>query len=149
MEPDITTTSSHALMDWHHIALLKRNVIHLNHLHMGSCMVDAGSHQVSLQFFDTSPILMKKLRPMFLFTMISFIFYFNIETADCIWEPWSEWSTCSQSCDGGTQLRTRTLVAPERNGGECSGESFEQQDCNTEICPAGIDIIMSKYFKNG
>ena len=72
--------------------------------------------------------------------MMSSIFYFNIETADCIWESWNDWSTCSQSCDGGTQLRTRTLVAPERNGGECSGESLEQQDCNTETCPAGIDI---------
>ena len=78
--------------------------------------------------------------------LMSFISYFYIQTEDCIWESWNDWSTCSQSCEGGTQLRTRRLVAPERNGGECSGESLEQQDCNTEICPAGIDIKNVKIF---
>ena len=80
---------------------------------------------------------------------MSFILYFYIQTADCIWESWNDWSTCSQSCEGGIQLRTRRLVAPERNGGECNGESIEQQDCNTEICPAGIDIKCQCIFKMG
>ena len=30
----------------------------LNHLHMGNYMMDARSHQVSLKFCNTSPILM-------------------------------------------------------------------------------------------
>ena len=81
--------------------------------------------------------------------MISFILHFHIQTADCIWGSWSDWSTCSQSCEGGIQLRTRRLVAPERNGGECNGESIEQQDCNTEICPAGIDIKCQNILRMG
>ena len=81
--------------------------------------------------------------------LMSFILYFHNQTADCIWGSWSDWSTCSQSCEGGTQLRTRRLVAPERNGGECNGESIEQQDCNTEICPAGIDIKCQNILRMG
>ena len=72
--------------------------------------------------------------------MIIFALYFHIEIADCIWGSWSEWSTCSKSCGGGTQLRVRRVANSETKGGKCAGEPSEEQDCNTDICPAGIDL---------
>ena len=72
--------------------------------------------------------------------MIIFASYFHIEIADCIWGSWSKWSTCSKSCGGGTQLRSRRVATHETKGGQCSGESEEEQECNTDICPAGIGL---------
>ena len=58
------------------------------------------------------------------------------------WSEYGHWSDCTASCDGGTQMRTRTCTNPEpANGGaECDGEDHESQDCNTEACP-GIHMI--------
>ena len=67
-------------------------------------------------------------------------FYFYI--ADCKWAGWEEWSTCTKSCGGGTQLRTRIVETYQNAGGNCSGESLEEQECQTEICPLGIKIII-------
>ena len=80
--------------------------------------------------------------------MIIFALYFHIEIADCIWGSWSEWSTCSKSCGGGTQLHFRRVATYETKGGQCSGESEEEQECNTDICPAGIGLDkMYKHFE--
>ena len=45
---------------------------------------------------------------------------------------WSEWSSCSASCGGGTQTRTCTNPAPPYGGADCSGPS--SQSCNTQSC---------------
>ena len=62
---------------------------------------------------------------------------FNGRSASCF-EPfpvnggWSDWSTCSVSCGGGTQTRTCTNPAPANGGSPCSGAS--SKDCNTQAC---------------
>ncbi|MBI4699452.1 MAG: thrombospondin type-1 domain-containing protein, partial [Nitrospirae bacterium] len=54
---------------------------------------------------------------------------------DCVVSNWSDWGTCSASCGGGTQARTRTIVTPPATGGaECPALS-EEQSCNTHACP--------------
>jgi len=45
---------------------------------------------------------------------------------------WSEWSTCSATCGGGTQTRTCTAPAPQYGGADCQGAS--SQTCNTQAC---------------
>merc|ERR1712046_162209 len=54
---------------------------------------------------------------------------------DCRWGSWSLYSSCSRSCGGGTQRRTRSKTVNERNGGLCSGQSSETIDCNKNGCP--------------
>nr|XP_022343628.1 uncharacterized protein LOC111136803 isoform X1 [Crassostrea virginica] len=64
----------------------------------------------------------------------------SCNTQGCIvdggWSDWSVWGTCSATCDGGTQSRTRTCTnpAPQNGGADCVGESSEQQSCNTQSC---------------
>ncbi|KAK2180840.1 hypothetical protein NP493_423g02026 [Ridgeia piscesae] len=53
------------------------------------------------------------------------------------WSPWTAWSTCSVTCGGGQQQRTRRCDNPApRNGGvDCRGKHAESQTCNSDICP--------------
>jgi hypothetical protein len=52
---------------------------------------------------------------------------------DCVPSTWTAWSTCTNSCGGGGQSRTRTVVAYEFFGGaECTLE--ETRVCNQHQC---------------
>ncbi|XP_031568760.1 uncharacterized protein LOC116303371 [Actinia tenebrosa] len=52
------------------------------------------------------------------------------------WGSWSAWSTCSATCGGGTQQRTRSCdnPAPKNGGAKCAGTSSESQACNAQTC---------------
>jgi hypothetical protein len=53
------------------------------------------------------------------------------------WSPYSEWGTCSKTCGGGTQSRTRTCTnpTPANGGASCVGDAVDSQSCNTQPCP--------------
>lgn len=55
----------------------------------------------------------------------------NCETSD-----WSEWSSCSKTCDGGITSRTRTITKQASGGGVCpeASNTSEQKQCNTQSC---------------
>jgi len=65
--------------------------------------------------------------------------------------PWStEYSTCSAQCDGGVQVRTRTVMVPAAFGGKpCDGSlTSAPQACNTNACgsgPSKIDCQVSDW----
>lgn len=50
---------------------------------------------------------------------------------------WSAWSLCSDSCGGGTSIRSRSCTNPSPlYGGEnCTGDYDEQTTCNSQHCP--------------
>ncbi|MHA1483246.1 MAG: DUF7507 domain-containing protein [Candidatus Heimdallarchaeaceae archaeon] len=48
---------------------------------------------------------------------------------------WTEWSTCSETCSGGTQTRTCINPEPQYGGADCEGELI--QECNTQACSSG------------
>jgi len=52
------------------------------------------------------------------------------------WGSWSAYGECSKKCGGGKQSRSRSCdnPAPSGGGSTCSGDSSEQQDCNTQEC---------------
>ncbi len=54
---------------------------------------------------------------------------------DCVVSDWSAFSSCSATCGGGTQTRTRTVTTkPTFNGAACPPLT-ESQVCNTQGCP--------------
>jgi len=50
---------------------------------------------------------------------------------------WSSFGSCSKSCGGGSQIRTRTCTnpAPAFNGTACAGSASQSQPCNSQNCP--------------
>ena len=51
--------------------------------------------------------------------------------------PWSAWSTCSKSCGGGTQTRSRDYIPAIRGGNELPhghSDLNQSQACNTQEC---------------
>ena len=64
------------------------------------------------------------------------------------WSRWGKWDTCSATCGGGSQSRTRTCdnPAPENGGAECdsngsSGEesrACNERDCSSDNSTSGI-----------
>lgn len=54
---------------------------------------------------------------------------------DCSWETWGNWSSCSKTCGGGLQSRTRRETPAKFGGLPCSGSAKEDDPCNTAGCP--------------
>ena len=53
---------------------------------------------------------------------------------DCVVSGWNAYSSCSKSCDTGTQSRTRDIVRKKKNNGATCPTLSETQDCNTHEC---------------
>ncbi|XP_078329393.1 thrombospondin-2-like [Crassostrea virginica] len=53
------------------------------------------------------------------------------------WGYWSNWSSCSKTCDTGSMSRSRSCnnPYPVYGGSYCSGYSSESANCNTKSCP--------------
>ena len=57
------------------------------------------------------------------------------------WSEWGNWDTCSVSCDGGTQRRTRECnnPTPEHQGNSCDfdrSNNTETRTCAEQNCPS-------------
>ena len=65
----------------------------------------------------------------------------------CVTSEWSDWSSCSVSCGGGTQTRTRTIIKPAENGGYCNVNLSETRQCNENYCP--VDCKVSDWSNFG
>lgn len=61
---------------------------------------------------------------------------FMLVPIDGILKPWSTWSPCSKSCNGGVQNRTRGCTEPVRGGKPCQGEKTQSRHCNAITCPS-------------
>jgi len=60
---------------------------------------------------------------------------------DCVWDEWSEWSSCDRTCGEGKRTRTRTVLTLARNGGKQCSESLssEVEYCANDPCPPECD----------
>eukprot|EP00105_Crassostrea_gigas_P023961 XP_011444035.1 PREDICTED: SCO-spondin isoform X3 [Crassostrea gigas] len=68
---------------------------------------------------------------------------------DGSWASWGSWGTCTETCGGGIQSRTRSCnnPAPQYGGANCPGMSSSTQTCNTHNCP--IDGVWSSWGSYG
>jgi len=71
----------------------------------------------------------------------------DVETMPCpihgAWGEWSEFGTCSATCEGGTQVRTRLCDSPaaQYGGNDCTADGSSDTDnqvCNEEKCPVCV-----------
>ncbi|XP_021367027.1 SCO-spondin-like isoform X2 [Mizuhopecten yessoensis] len=56
------------------------------------------------------------------------------------WGKWTEWSSCSVTCECGEKIRSRECDSPypEHDGMACTGNSSETASCGADIlCPGG------------
>jgi hypothetical protein len=53
---------------------------------------------------------------------------------DCVWDLWSNWTSCSALCNSGIQNRTRSIKSYAIGGRNCDGNSTEIVDCNVLPC---------------
>ena len=67
---------------------------------------------------------------------ISYCMFHSHFSVNCQWASWGSWQSCSKTCGGGDQKRTRTKsVVAQYGGNECSGSYTSTQSCNTNKCP--------------
>nr|XP_061804441.1 adhesion G protein-coupled receptor B1 isoform X3 [Nerophis lumbriciformis] len=80
-----------------------------------------------------------------------------LETVDCFlgecpvdgrWQPWSLWSSCTKTCGGGSQQRSRICYGPFFGGQTCPAEKEEIRHCNEKRCPEPHEICGEDNFSN-
>ena len=61
--------------------------------------------------------------------------FLDLVAIDCVWNDYSEWTSCSKDCGGGMRSRTRTIkVAAQGGGKECIGPKESAKVCNAQVC---------------
>jgi len=54
---------------------------------------------------------------------------------DCVFDDWTPWTECTQSCSGGQQQRTRTIKTPAKDYGKlCNDTLVQLRGCNQQAC---------------
>ena len=59
---------------------------------------------------------------------------FPLNLVDCQWSKWTA-SSCSATCGGGNMRKTRNKIIEEKDGGICTGNAVEDEECNERECP--------------
>ena len=59
------------------------------------------------------------------------------------WGSWTSWSSCSATCGDSQKIRQRFCdnPPPSWGGSNCSGNSTQQQTCDTKDCPSKIKVL--------
>lgn len=74
-------------------------------------------------------MLYERIRIQIPFTIL--IYYYHC-SENGGWSDWSEYTTCSATCQGGKQQRTRTCTNPPPSAGGlgCEEEASNERSCN-------------------
>ena len=73
---------------------------------------------------------------------LSNVIYFYLPV-DGGFTDWAAWGTCSVTCGGGTQTRTRdcTNPVPAHGGAYCVGDITDTQACDGGPCPGTYVLL--------
>jgi hypothetical protein len=61
----------------------------------------------------------------------------------CQVSAFSSWTTCTKTCGGGSQARSRTVVTHAKHGGYTCPLLSETQKCSDDACP--VDCVVSAF----
>lgn len=67
---------------------------------------------------------------------------------NCVVSDWSDSTTCSVSCGGGTKTQTRLITTPATNGGTACPVLSRDISCNTQACPT-TSTVANASITNG
>ncbi|CAH1240217.1 HMCN1 [Branchiostoma lanceolatum] len=61
------------------------------------------------------------------------------------WSSWSNFTSCSTTCNGGSQTRSRncTNPNPQHGGRPCAGQHLQTAQCNPQSCPV---LVISAWM---
>ena len=59
---------------------------------------------------------------------------------DCDTSEWSDWSSCTATCQTGTSTRSRSVVTSQKHGGRACGPLSESKKCHRGACPINCDV---------
>jgi hypothetical protein len=62
---------------------------------------------------------------------------------NCELTGWSSWTSCSKTCGGGNQQRTRSVASSDKFGGKTCDKTFDSRACNAASCPR--DCVVSEW----
>jgi hypothetical protein len=60
---------------------------------------------------------------------------------NCQVSEWSDFSSCSKECGGGTQGKTRSILTKPKNGGTECDATLEERPCNTGSCDRDCTLM--------
>eukprot|EP00928_Gymnodinium_smaydae_P039824 TRINITY_DN27124_c0_g2_i1.p1 TRINITY_DN27124_c0_g2~~TRINITY_DN27124_c0_g2_i1.p1 ORF type:complete len:4551 (-),score=367.55 TRINITY_DN27124_c0_g2_i1:202-13791(-) len=58
---------------------------------------------------------------------------------DCLIDPWSPWTACTVTCNGGQRVRERNMVYSQHGGKKCHGDKREVNECGMDPCPINCE----------
>ena len=72
---------------------------------------------------------------------------FIIFLVDGKYGSWSDWTSCTKTCGGGAQRRTRECNNPAPSGGgkDCVGPNVETQGCANDFCKGMVKLAWHIY----
>ena len=62
------------------------------------------------------------------------------KNVDCAVGEFRDFSVCSNTCGGGTQTRSRTVITPKSGNGKDCPPLSERRPCNTQVCPVNCEV---------
>ena len=107
--------------------------------HKGSFQNTKYDELIIVNTFSENVLKFKEIEILFTNTFLAF-------PVDGSWTSWGSWASCSETCGGGVQSRTRSCSnpAPQYGGANCVGMSSSTQRCNTQNCPSKMSLHCKK-----